>query len=299
MEMLRERFDVESVDSRSGGATLLARLPGSAAIVADSAIRIDGRVLDAAGASLAIVANFGVGYDHIDLEAARWRGVRVTNTPGVLTETTAELALALMLAAGRRIAELDGIVRRGEWPDHAKETMFGRTLEGSTVGLIGFGRIGRRVARLLRAFDARVLFCDIVTAAPEEGAEPRELPELLAESDFVSLHVPLTPETRHMIDAEALAMMKRGAVLVNASRGAVVDTAALIEALRAGRIAAAGLDVYEGEPHVPAELRELRNTVLLPHIGSATAATRNAMARLAAENVIAVLEGREPLTPVL
>lgn len=299
LDLLRERFDVESVHGGRDGDALLERVPGAAAIVANTAVPIDGRVLDAAGPSLAVVGNFGVGYDNIDLEAARRRGVRVTNTPGVLTEATAELTLALMLAAGRRMAELDGVVRRGEWPDHPKETLLGRALEGATVGLVGFGRIGRAVARLLRGFEVRVLFADLVATSPEEGAEPRELPALLAESDFVSLHVPLTPETRHLIDAETLAMMKPGAVLVNASRGAVVETAPLIEALRTGRLAAAGLDVYEDEPYVSAELRELPNTVLLPHIGSATAATRDAMARLVAENVIAVIDGREPPTAIV
>jgi glyoxylate reductase len=246
-----------------------------------------------------VVANFGVGYDNIDLEAARRRGVRVTNTPGVLTEATAELAVALMLAAARRVVECDGIVRRGEWPSYTEEMLVGRALGGATIGLVGFGRIGQRVARLLQGFEVRVLFASRKAVASARGAERCELPELLAASDVVSLHVPLTPETRRLIDAEALALMKPGAILVNTSRGAVVDTAALVEALRNGRLAAAGLDVYEDEPHVPVELRELPKTVLLPHIGSATAATRDAMARLVAENVIAVVDGREPPTAVV
>ncbi len=299
LDLLRERFVVDSGGDGAEDDALLARVPGATAIVADSAIPIDKRVLDAAGGSLAVVANFGVGYDNIDLDTARRRGVRVTNTPGVLTDATAELAVALMLAAGRRIAECDGIVRRGEWPGRTEAMHLGRALGGATVGLVGFGRIGQRVAGLLRGFDVRVCFASRAAPPPPDGAERRELPELLAASDFVSLHVPLTPETSHLIDAEALALMKPGAILVNTSRGAVVDTAALIEALRSGRLAAAGLDVYEDEPRVPAELRELPNTVLLPHIGSATAATRDAMARLVAQNVISVLDGREPPAAVV
>jgi glyoxylate reductase len=180
-----------------------------------------------------------------------------------------------------------------------EEQLLGRELTGATVGLVGFGRIGRRVGELLRCFEVRLLFTSRSKTPTPPGAERRELEDLLASSDVVSLHVPLTPETRHLIDGKALARMKPGAILVNTSRGAVVDTAALIEALRSGRLGGAGLDVYEDEPHVPRELRELPGTVLLPHIGSATAATRDAMARLCVENVIAVIEGREPPTPVV
>jgi glyoxylate reductase len=253
--------------------------------------------MDAVGSSLRVVSNFGVGYDNIDLDAARARGVRATNTPGVLTNATAELAVALMLAAGRRIAEADAMIRRDQWTG-SEEEILGREMAGATVGLVGFGRIARRVGELLRCFEVQLLFSARSDTSSPAGAERRELPELLAASDFISLHVPLTAATRHMIDAKALATMKRGAILVNTSRGAVVDTKALIDSLRAGHLGAAGLDVYEDEPHVPQGLRKLPNTVLLPHIGSATAVTRNAMARLCAENVIAVIEGREPPAPV-
>ncbi len=294
LELLRDRFVVEARSDGADGASLLTRVPGAAAIVADPSVPVDGRLLDAAGDSLEVVANFGVGTDNIDLAATRLRGVRVTNTPDVLTEATAELAVGLMLAAARRIAEGDAIVRRGDWT----RELLGRGLAGATVGLVGFGRIGRRVAALLSGFDVRVLYAARGDEPATEGAQPRRLAELLAEADFVSLHVPLSDETRHLIDDAALARMKPGAILVNTSRGAVVDTTALIEALREGRLAAAGLDVYEHEPHVPAELRELRNTVLTAHMGSATVATRDAMARLCAENVIAVIEGREPPAPV-
>jgi len=288
-ELLGHRFAVDD-----GGRTT-----GAAAIVADPSIPVTADLLDEAGASLEVVANFGVGYDNIDLDAARARGVRVTNTPGVLTNATAELAVALMLAAARRIVEADAEVRRGEWERAAADQPIGRELVGATVGLVGFGRIGRRVAELLRGFEARLLATSRSSGTPAPGVERVELLDLLGASDFVSVHVPLAAETRHLIDANALAAMKRGAILVNTSRGAVVDTTALIQALRSGHLGAAGLDVYENEPHVPAELRELHNTVLLPHVGSATAATRDAMARLCAENVIAVVDGRDPPTPVV
>jgi glyoxylate reductase len=251
-----------------------------------------------AGSSLEVVANFGVGYDNIDLDAARARGVRVTNTPGVLDNATAELAVALMLAAARRIAEADATVRSGGWARSAAKGLIGRELAGATVGLVGSGRIGRRVAELLQGFEARLLVTSRSSAAPP-GTERVELPDLLAASDFVSLHLPLTAETRHLIDADALAAIKPGAILVNTSRGGVIDTTALIHALRSGHLGAAGLDVYEDEPHVPPELRELPNTVLLPHLGSATGTTRDAMARLCAENVIAVIDGRAPPAAVV
>ena len=288
-ELLSRRFVVEA-----GGD-----LAGAAGIVADPSIGIDADLLDEAGASLEVVANFGVGYDNIDLEAARARGVRITNTPGVLTNATAELAVALMLAAARRIAEADAMVRAGEWARSGADALIGRELTGATVGLVGFGRIARRVAELLRGFDVQLLVTSRSTSTPSHGAERRELPELLAASDFVSVHVPLTAETRHLIDANALAAMKPGAILVNTSRGAVVDTTALVHALRSGHLGAAGLDVYEDEPHVPSDLRGLPNTVLLPHIGSATGTTRDAMARLCADNVIAVLDGLDPPTAVV
>ena len=290
LALLSERFDVHAG---------LANVPGATAIVTDPSVPGGAELLDAAGAALRVVANFGVGYDNIDLAEIRQRGLRATNTPDVLTTATAELSVALMLAAGRRIAEADAFVRGGRWKGLGTEELLGRELYGATVGLVGFGRIGRRVAELMDGFDVRLLYSSRREPPTTQGAERRELDELLGESDFVSVHVALTPETRHLIGADELARMRPGTVLVNTSRGAVVDTTALVEGLRAGRPGAAGLDVYEDEPHVPAELRELPNTVLLPHIGSATASTRDAMARLCAENVIAVIEGREPPTPVI
>jgi glyoxylate reductase len=297
VDLLRQRFVVELGGRRPERSWLSEHVPGVAAIVADPSVRIDAELLDAAGASLRVVANFAVGHDNIDAEAARERGVRATNTPDVLTGATAELAVTLMLAAARRIAEADALTRSGRWPE--EERILGRELAGATVGLVGFGRIARRVAELLRCFEVRLLFSTRSEAPAPPGAERRELGDLLAGSDFVSLHVPLTGETRHLIDATRLAQMKPGAILVNTSRGGVVDTIALVDALRSGRLAAAGLDVYEDEPHVPQELREMPNTVLLPHLGSATGTTRDAMARLCVENVTAVIDGREPPTPVV
>jgi glyoxylate reductase len=299
LKLLSERFEVEMPGDGATGGWLRDHVPGAVAIIADPSIAIDGALLDAAGPTLQVVSNFGVGYDNIDLEAARHRGVRATNTPDVVTNSTAELAVALMLAAARRIAEADGFVRDGRWSAGGLGQFLGRDLGGATVGLIGFGRIGQRVAERLEGFAVRLL----VHAEPHPpalgAARSCELPELLAASDFVSLHVPLTPATRHLIDARALSHVKPGAILVNTSRGGVVDTSALIAALTSGRLAAAGLDVYEDEPDVPAQLRALPNTVLLPHIGSATVTTRNAMARLCAENVLAVIDGRPPPTPVI
>ncbi len=293
--LLRERFVVDQAPDPADHGSLLARVEGAAAIVVHPPTPVDGRLLDAAGESLAVVANFGVGIDNIDLAAVRVRGVRATNTPGVLNDATAELAVTLMLGAARRVAEGDRIVRAGGWSD---DDFLGQGLVGATVGLVGFGRIGQRVAELLRGFDTRILYSNR-SDADGHGAERRELPELLAMSDFVSLHLALTPDTRHVINADTLGLMKPRAILVNTGRGALVDTEALIEALRSGHLSAAGLDVFEDEPDVPAELRELPNTVLLPHVGSATGATRDAMAQLVAENVIAVIEGREPPAAVV
>ena len=297
IELMRQRLEVDPGPIRPEWSWLREHVSGAAAIVADPGVPIDAALLDAAGASLKVVANFAVGYDNIDLEAVRARGIRATNTPDVLTNATAELAITLMLAAARRVTEADALTRSGEWQE--EQALLGRELAGATVGLVGFGRIARRVAELLRGFEVLLLVSARSRIAAPSGAEQRELEDLLASADFVSLHVPLSSETRYLIDASRLAQIKRGAVLVNTSRGGVIDTAALIDALRSGRLGAAGLDVYEHEPQVPRELRELPNTVLLPHIGSATGKTREAMARLCVENVLAVIEGREPPTPVV
>jgi glyoxylate reductase len=287
LDLLRERFDV---------ATGLANVAGAAAIVADPTVSVDAVLLDAAGSELRVVANFAVGYDNVDLEACRERGVVVTNTPDVLTNATAELAVALMLAAARRLGEAERIVRRREWRGWEPEQLLGRELAGATVGIVGLGRIGSRVAELLEGFSPRLLHS---SRRQRPGAERRELEELVAESDFVTLHLPLTEDTRHLVGARLLARFKPGSIFVNTARGGLVDTQALVQALRRGPLAAAGLDVYEHEPGLPRELIELENVVLAPHIGSATRSARDGMARLVAENVIAVLEGRKPPTPVV
>jgi glyoxylate reductase len=297
LELLEERYVVDPAGSRPERDWLLEHVRGAAGLVAGPGARVDAELLDAAGDSLKVVANFGVGYDTIDVEAVRARGVRATNTPDVLTNATAELAVTLMLAAARRVAEADALVRSGGWRQEGR--LLGRELSGATVGLIGFGRIARRVAELLGGFDTRLIYSSRSEASAEGVAERCELPELMAASDFVSVHVPLTNETHHLIDGSLLAGINPGAILVNTSRGGIVETAALIDALRSGRVGAAGLDVYEDEPDVPRALRELPNTVLLPHVGSATGKTRDAMARLCVENVVAVIEGRDPPTPVV
>jgi glyoxylate reductase len=254
-------------------------------------------MLDAAGDGLSVIANFAVGHDNVDLAACAARGVTVTNTPDVLTNATAEMALALTLAAGRGLSEAERDLRAGRWLGWDPGAYRGLELSSSTVGIVGLGRIGTRYAELISGFGVELLHS---SPTPKPEAESRlgitgvSLDELIGRSDVVSLHAPARPETHHLIDARALSLMKAGSVLVNTSRGPLVDLSALARALREGEIAGAGLDVYEGEPEVPAELLEAPRTVLTPHIGSATFRARDGMARTAAENVIAVLEGREP-----
>src|SRR5918998_4919733 len=302
LDRLTERFDVEVGGLPLDRDWLAEHAPGAHAIVADPTVAVDGELLDRAGEQLAVVANFAVGFDNIDTDAVRERGLRATNPPEVLTNATAELAVALMQAAGRRMVETDQIFRRGEWVGWEPEQFLGRELSGATVGLVGFGRIGQRVAELLAGLRVRLVFTDahpMDEAAARHAAQRMALDELLAVADYVSLHVNLTPETRHMINAQTLAGCKPGAILVNTCRGGVVDTAALADALRDGALAAAGLDVYENEPAVPADLAKLPNTVLVPHVGSATRTTRDAMAALCADNVIAALGGEEPPAPIV
>ena len=247
---------------------------------------------------LKIVSNVAVGFDNIDLAAATRHGVMVTNTPGVLTDTTADFAFALLMAAGRRVAEGDRSLRRGEFKGWAIDVLLGQDVHGATLGLVGVGRIGGAVARRARGFDMRILYTDAV-ALPSDleeelGATRVELSELLREADFVSLHVPLTEETRHLISTDELTQMKPTAVLVNTSRGPVVDEAALAQGLAEGRIFAAGLDVFEREPEVHPGLVGLDNVVLAPHIASGSVRTRSEMCAMAARNVIAGLRGERP-----
>jgi glyoxylate reductase len=247
---------------------------------------------------LRVVANVGVGYDNIDVTACTRRRIPVTNTPDVLTETTADLAFALLLAVPRRLVECDRYVREGQWQFSKWEFLWGADIHGKTLGVYGLGRIGTAVARRARGFSMRVLYHDIVSAAPaleqELGAHFVDRETLLGEADFLTLHVPLTPETHHLIGARELAMLKPTAFLINAARGKCVDEAALVEALESKRLAGAGLDVFENEPQVHPALLSMPNVVLAPHVGSGTAQTRLAMAILAAENLLAALEGRRP-----
>jgi glyoxylate reductase len=246
--------------------------------------------------ALRIVANFGVGYDRIDLAACAAQGVTVTNTPGVLDAATADLAFGLILAVRREIVVADRFVRSAGWSGSWSEGGLAEELSGSTLGIVGLGRIGSAVARRARGFDLRVLYTQRRRTESELG-EFRELDELLAESDLVSLHAPLTPDTERLIDTRRLSLLRDGAVLVNTARGELVDEPALVAELASGRISA-GLDVFAHEPQVPAELLELPNVVLTPHIGSATRQAREAMTRLVVDNLLAVERGDPPLTPV-
>jgi len=282
--------DVRQEDSAPGREELLAASAGMDGLLTVPGDRVDCELLDAAGPGLRVVATYAVGTDNVNVEAATSRGVLVANTPDVLTAATAELAVALLLALVRRVAEGDRLVRSGEPWAIAPTFMLGAGLEGKTIGIVGAGRIGGEVARLARAFGMEVL-----ETGRTERPDRVPLGELLARSHVVSVHSPLTPETRHLIGREELRAMRRDAVLVNTSRGPVVDEAALVDALRAGEIAGAALDVYEREPEVEPGLRELENVVLAPHLGSATVEAREAMGMLCVDALSAVLlDGRVP-----
>jgi lactate dehydrogenase-like 2-hydroxyacid dehydrogenase len=282
---------------------LHAAVAGADGVVASLSDRIDGAFLDAAGPSLRVVANVAVGYDNIDVGACAARGIAVTNTPGVLTEATADLAFALILMATRRLGEAERFVRTGAPWSWGMFFMLGTGIQGKTLGVVGLGQIGSAVARRALVAGMEIVYTGRRRAAPALEAELRAqlvtLDELLATADVVSLHCPLTRETRGLIDAAALERMKPTAFLVNTTRGAVVDEGALARALREGTIAGAALDVYEREPVVHPGLLGLENVVLLPHLGSATVETRTAMAVLAARNALAVVSGEAPLTPVV
>ncbi|MHA2621621.1 MAG: 2-hydroxyacid dehydrogenase [bacterium JZ-2024 1] len=281
---------------------LLEKVRGVHGILSLLTDRMDAEAMDAAGPNLKVISNYAVGYDNVVLEDAKARGIVVTNTPGVLTETTADLTWALLMAAARRIAEGDRFTRSGEWKGWDPLQLLGVDVFGKTLGIIGLGRIGVAVARRATGFQMRILYTDVQPFPDREretGARYVSLDELLRESDFISIHSPLTPQTRHLINAEAFRKMKPTAVLVNAARGPVVDEVALVEALREGRIFAAGLDVYENEPRLAPGLANLPNVVLAPHLGSASRETRAKMAELAAKNLVLVLQGKEPLHRVV
>jgi lactate dehydrogenase-like 2-hydroxyacid dehydrogenase len=283
--------------------TLLAAVAGCDGIVTLLTDRVDDELLDAAGPQLRVVSNYAVGFDNIDVPACTRRGIPVGNTPGVLTDTTADLAFALLMAAARRLPEGDRYVRAGKWRTWGPMLLLGPDVHGATLGIVGFGRIGQALARRASGFGMTVLYHD-VKRLPDEVSSPLgatfvELDELLARADFVSLHVNLTPETQHMINADSLRRMKRSAVLVNTSRGPVVDQPALYEALHEGVIAAAALDVTDPEP-IPADdpLLGLDNCLIVPHIASASRATRGKMAEMAAANLLAGVRGERLPTPV-
>jgi len=280
---------------------LLEAAKGVAGVLSTLTEKIDAEFMDSAGEDLKVVANLAVGYDNIDLDAARERGVVVTNTPGVLDETTADTAFMLLLAAARRLGEGERIVRAGRWEAWGPKMLTGPDVWGKRLGILGFGEIGQAVARRAKGFDMEILYYNRSRkeeAERELGAQYLDLDELLRTCDFFSIHTPLTEETKHLIGAPEFEKMKPEAVVVNTSRGPVVDEAALAEALAEGRIFAAGLDVYEEEPKVHPKLLELENVVLAPHIGSASIETRDKMAVTAGEDLRAVLRGERPKNPV-
>ena len=278
---------------------LLARVHGADAILCLLTETVDGPVMDAAGAQLRVISNMAVGFDNIDVAAATERGILVTNTPGVLTDATADLTWALILAVMRRVVEGDRLVRDARFERWGPFLLLGRAVAGATLGIVGMGRIGQAVARRALGWDMPVLYYEGERPAPRAersagrilGIPRSTCRDLLHEADVVSLHVPLAPDTRHLIGAPELALMRRGSFLINTSRGPVVDENALVEALRSGHLGGAGLDVYEREPELAPGLAELPNTVLLPHLGSATTETRGRMSEMAVLNAIAAVKG--------
>jgi glyoxylate reductase len=294
--------------AEAGDLRVLAKLPSTSELAEALADGVDvlcsqlrdevsREVLNAAGPDLKAVCNYAVGYDNVDVATASERGVYVTNTPGVLTAATADSTMGLILAAARRLCEGDAAVRAGTWDGWRPDYMRGMDLEGATLALIGFGRIGQAVAKRALAFDMRVLYVDDGWPTPPaglRGAARTSFEHALDVADIVSIHAPLTPDTHHLIDHAALRAMKSTAVLVNTARGPIVDEQALVTALRDAQIAAAGLDVYEREPELAPGLRDCRNAVLAPHLGSATFRTRSAMARICATNALAAVRGIVP-----
>lgn len=296
---LRERVEVDYENSDEGltPEALRERVRGKQAIVSQLTDRFDAALIEALE-GVRVIANVAVGFDNIDVPAATRRGVMVTNTPDVLTDTTADFAWALLMAAARRVVEGHHFVHSGRWSKWRIDLLVGQDVHHRTIGIFGMGRIGQAVARRASGFSMRILYHDARRAAPEVeqalGLEFVDKETLLRESDFVTLHVPLLPETRKLIGAPELAMMKKDAILVNTARGPVVDEAALADALERRVIAAAGLDVFETEPNVHPKLLAVENVVVAPHIASASVATRRRMSMMAAENAVAAIEGRRP-----
>jgi len=305
MDLLKQEcgtMDVNPHDRVLTREELVAGVKGRDGVLCLLTDAIDDEVFEAAGPQCKIFANYAVGYNNIDVEAARRRGVRITNTPGVLTDATADMAWALLFAAARRICESHNFLRAGQWGGWGPMQFLGQDITGRTLGVVGAGRIGANFALKSAGFRMKVLYADVEPNQElESKLNARRVPldELLAQSDFVSIHVPLMPETTHLIGARELSLMKPSAVLVNTSRGPVVDEKALVEALREKRIAAAGLDAYEEEPATAPGLTELPNAVTCPHTASATVETRTKMAVMAASDLLAVLRGEEPQNVVV
>lgn len=284
-------------DTPYSAARLLQLAEGTDAILCTPTDHLDAAVIQALPASVRTVATFSVGYDHIDVAAARARGIEVLNTPGVLSVATAELAFLLMLAASRRAGEGERLIRSGQWTGWAPTQLMGTEVSGKRLGIFGMGRIGREIARMAAAFQMHVHYHDVARLPPELEAGAiwhEDVASFLAASDVLTLHAPGGDATRKWLNAERIAMLPRGAVVVNAARGTLVDDEALIAALRSGQVGYAGLDVYDGEPAVHPGYRSLENVVLLPHLGSATVETREAMGHIAMDGIDAVLAGREP-----
>lgn len=296
LDRLAEVFDLRlnELDRPLTPAELRGGIADADALLCLLTDSVDADLISAAP-RLRVISNYAVGYNNIDVEFATRRGIAVCNTPGVLTESTADLAWALIMSCARRIVESDRFVREGRFSGWEPLLFLGNDIHAKTLGIVGMGRIGQAVAKRASGFEMRVLYHDpsADTHALPPSWQAAELSYLLQNSDFVSLHAPLTPQTRHLIGAEQLALMKPSAVLINTARGPIIDESALIAALKERRIAAAGLDVFEAEPHIPPELLELDNAVLLPHIGSASVETRTRMGLLAAENAIAVVTGKD------
>jgi gluconate 2-dehydrogenase len=299
IEYLREHCEVEAnqEDVPLAADVLAMRARDKDAIVCSLTDRIDDALI-ASCRSLKVVANIAVGYNNIDVPACTARGILATNTPGVLDDSTADLAWALILGAARRVTEVERYIRDGEWKGWRLKQWLGVDVHHATLGIVGMGRIGQAIARRATGFDMRVLYHNRTPVAPEVetklGAKLVTLDDLLRESDFVVLQVPYSPATHHLIGAAQLAQMKPSAILINSTRGGVVDDAALVEALKNGTIRAAGLDVFENEPKLHPGFLELDNVVLVPHVGSSTEATRRAMAMTAAKNAVAALSGATP-----
>jgi lactate dehydrogenase-like 2-hydroxyacid dehydrogenase len=302
-DRLRKDYDanLNPDDTLYSSDEIIERARGAAAILPCHTEQFNAEVIARLPESVRVIANFSVGYDHVDTEAARARGLVVTNTPEVLSDATAELTMMLMLGAARRASEGEQLVRTREWKDWSPSFMVGTQVTGKRLGIIGFGRVGRVVAKRARGFDMEIHYNDVQRMSPEleDGAAFHETPEdLMPHCDFLTLHCVASPETIKLLNAERIALLPDGAIVVNASRGVVIDDDALIAALKSGKLAAAGLDVYNNEPDIHTEYRQLSNVFLMPHIGSATKETRDAMGFRALDNLDAFFAGREPIDRV-